>query len=259
MLCTRHDICFAVNLLSRYQNENNPSGSFSEREMEDRERSSRVENPSESSGERERDGRPLRIFQWRPEWIFWRERDGRPLRIFQKRRPRQIFWRKIKGEDPEDFQARTYQDWDGSGSKTQLLLEVDLFGRGLERRWDFSSNESPRENEPIDLPSLPSVALGKGSIFLDFSSAFLLAWTPLALSNLFIFRSMGERKGPLGTLYKCERGYGESPVEWEKTHAQRVALLTALVLGVSHSAATTMYFRRVLKKVKMSISATKFW
>ena len=138
-------------------------------------------------------------------------------------------------EDLKDLQARTYQDWDVSGSKTQLLLEVGLFRRSQERRRD--PNDSASETAPFHLTSLTLVALWKGSIFSDFPSAFFLAWTSLALPNFFksffYIEShcwsliVGGRRRSIATLYKCERGYRESPVEWERTHTQYVALFTA--------------------------------
>ena len=50
-----------------------------------------------------------------------------------------------------------------------------------------------------------------------------------------------------------------STIKAEKPYGDQVKLVKFECLGhVKHSAATTMYFRRVLKKVKMSISAAKF-
>ena len=99
---------------------------------------------------------------------------GWPLRIFLRRGPRHIFCRQTVSEDPEGLQLRTYQDWDGGGSKTQILLEVDLFGRWPVRFREFSLNESARENAAFYLASLPSVALWKWSIIpcLDVSCTF---------------------------------------------------------------------------------------
>ena len=75
-----------------------------EREMEDREGSSRVEDLYGSSveGERWKTAEDLPGDKTYVDLLV-RERDGRPRRIFQGRRPREIFWRKVRWKTAGDL------------------------------------------------------------------------------------------------------------------------------------------------------------